>query len=262
MKKDSTQYTFGFAAIVCLVFSVLVASAAVSLKPRQERNALVYKQKNVLVVAGAVSPGESLTAEEISQRFKDSIRVRLIDLASGEYVQDESTLVETFDQRKAISDPAQSKDAPTNPAKIRRLPNSAIVYHVLKDNKVDMVILPIEGKGLWSTLYGFLALDKDMKTIRGITFYEHAETPGLGGEIDNPNWKALWESKIAFDDSDNVVIEVIKGQSTQNSKVDGLSGATLTSRGVSNLVRFWLGDMGFGPYIGKIRQDSNVLSVT
>ena len=100
-----------------------------------------------------------------------------------------------------------------------------------------MLIMPIEGKGLWSTLYGFLSLDADMNTVRGITFYKHGETPGLGGEVDNPNWKALWNERQAFDADGSVEISVIKGRAGPASedphRVDGLSGATLTSKGVS-----------------------------
>jgi Na+-transporting NADH:ubiquinone oxidoreductase subunit C len=262
MKPHSTAYTFGFATAMCLVFSVLVASAAVSLKPLQEMNAKVYKQKNVLIVAGAIGADESLSNDEIGVRFEQSIRARLIDRLTGEYVADEESKLATYDSRKALSDPEQSMASPGNPAKLQRLANDVLVYHVVKDNAVDMIILPIEGKGLWSTLYGFLAMDKDMKTIRGITFYAHAETPGLGGEIDNPKWKALWPERLAFDETGSVAIEVVKGQAATSTQVDGLSGATLTSRGVSELVRFWLGAEGFGPYIEKIRQDAAVLSVS
>ena len=115
------------------------------------------------------------------------------------------------------------------------------------------VALPIEGKGLWSTLYGFLVLGSDGATIRGITFYQHGETPGLGGEIDNLDWKALWDGRQAFDADGRPVIEVVKGKASGPTEVDGLSGATLTSRGVTNLVRFWLGDNGFGPYLEQFR---------
>ena len=264
MKPHSTAYIFGFATAICLVFSILVASAAVMLKPFQEVNAKVYKQKNVLVVADAIQAGESLSNDEIMARYDANIRARLVDRLTGEYVADEDTLLKTYDAKKALSDPAQSAASPGNPAKLQRLANKVLVYHVVKDNAVDTVILPIEGKGLWSTLYGFLAMDKDMKTIKGITFYSHAETPGLGGEIDNPNWKAKWVDCLAFDGSGKVAIEVVKGQAnpSSDSEVDGLSGATLTARGVSELVRFWLGDEGFGPYIKKVRQDASVLSVS
>jgi Na+-transporting NADH:ubiquinone oxidoreductase subunit C len=126
------------------------------------------------------------------------------------------------------------------------------------EGTLDMLVLPIEGKGLWSTMYGFLALDKDLKTVRGLTFYQHGETPGLGGEIDNPRWKALWPDRVAYDEAGEPVIEVIRGRAgtpdEDPHRIDGLSGATITARGVMHTVNFWLGDDGFGPYLETLRQ--------
>ena len=121
------------------------------------------------------------------------------------------------------------------------------------------MILPIYGQGLWSTLYGFIAFDKDLKTVAGLTFYEHGETPGLGGEIDNPRWKAGWKGEQAFDDDWKVRIEVLKGSVDRTRpesryQIDGLSGATLTARGVGRLARYWLGDDGYGPFLEKLRK--------
>jgi Na+-transporting NADH:ubiquinone oxidoreductase subunit C len=138
-----------------------------------------------------------------------------------------------------------------------RLPNNALVYHVLKDGKTDTLILPIEGYGLWSVLYGYLAVDKDANTIKGITFYAHAETPGLGGEVDNPKWKSLWPGRKIYDDKDQPALTVIKGHAGDPKQdphhVDGLSGATITSNGVTNLMKFWFGKDGFGPYMAKFK---------
>jgi Na+-transporting NADH:ubiquinone oxidoreductase subunit C len=145
-------------------------------------------------------------------------------------------------------------------ASVGRRAKYAPVFRVKREggNGIEAVILPVHGYGLWSTLYGFLALDLDLNTIRGLTFYEHGETPGLGGEVDNPRWKHLWVGKKAFDENGDLRIAVIKGQVNPSApaakyEVDGISGATLTSRGVSNLIRFWLGDEGFGPYLDRLR---------
>ena len=149
---------------------------------------------------------------------------------------------------------------PNNPAGIQRVPNQALVYRLVDNGELGLLVLPIEGKGLWSTLYGFIALDADLDTIRGITFYEHKETPGLGGEVDNPRWKALWRDRRAFGEGGERVprIEVIRGQAGPPAedpyRVDGLSGATMTSRGVGRLVRFWLGEEGFAPYLDTLRK--------
>ncbi|MBZ5712608.1 Na(+)-translocating NADH-quinone reductase subunit C [Nannocystis pusilla] len=256
MAQHSTGYTIGFAALVCVVCGVGIASAAVALADRQAENKKLDQQKQVLAVAGLMQEGEVLKPEEIKKRFADNIKPEIVDLKAGVAAQGIDPA--SFDQRKAQKDPAQSRVAPPNAAKVLRLPNNALVYKVVKDGKVDTLILPIEGYGLWSTLYGFLALDADdVNTVKGITFYQHGETPGLGGEVDNPKWKALWPGRKIYDPQGQPQIGVIKGQAgpaaSDPHRVDGLSGATITSNGVSNLVKFWFGPEGFGPYIQHLK---------
>ncbi len=257
MQQRSNAYIIGFAAVVCLVCSIVVSSTAVSLRPRQVQNKELDRQKQVLIVAGLMRSDEPVEAVEVQRLFDESIVARAVELSTGIY--DESVDVASYDQRKATKDPALSKVADPNSAGIRRLPNTAVVYQKVVDGDIEMLILPIEGAGLWSTLYGFIALAQDTTTIEGITFYEHGETPGLGGEVDNPSWKALWTGRQAFDDSGEIAIEVIKGNAGPPTddpyRVDGLSGATITARAVSHLVRFWLADDGYGPYLDQFRAD-------
>jgi len=253
--QHNTTYTIGFAAAVCVVCSIFVAGSAVGLKDLQVANAILDKQKKVLVVTGLMQEGEKWPADKITQAFETNIIPKLIDLKTGDYTDGDA---KTYDQRKASKDPERSSEAPDNKAKVARVPNKALVYQVMKNNAVDMLVLPVEGKGLWSTLYGFIALDKDANTIKGLTFYEHGETPGLGGEVDNPKWKSLWPGRKAFDVNGKPAIKVIKGQAGPVAQaphaVDGLSGATITSRGVGDLVQFWIGAHGFGPYLSKFKQ--------
>ena len=253
--QHNTTYTFLFAGAVCVVCAIMVSSSAVSLSELQQANATLDRQKNVLLAAGLASEDEKLGAEEIQERF-GNVQALAIDLETGELAPDIDP--SSFDQRKAAADPETSRVAPRNASIIKRLPHHAVIYHVLGDSgDVKLIILPIEGYGLWSTLYGFLALDADTKTIRGITYYQHLETPGLGGEVDNPEWKSLWPGRLAFDDSGKPAITVIKGAAGSPEedphRVDGLSGATITSRGVTNMLRFWLGENGFAPYLEKFR---------
>lgn len=266
--QHSTLYTLCFAAAVCLACSVLVSGSAVGLRSFQERNAELEIQRNVLAVSGAAPAGEKLSAEAVAAYFGDdkAIRVRLVDLATGDYPEDEAQIREGYEAkklltdpslRKVLADPEMSGEAPPNPARVLRLPEYAMLYQVVKDGAVDRMLLPVYGTGLWSTLRGLLAMDADGATIRGITFYEHAETPGLGGEIDNPKWQALWDGRVAFDEAGRPIVEVVKGAARTDSEVDGLSGATLTSRGVTHLVQFWLGDAGYGPYLAKVRQEGS-----
>lgn len=257
MRQYSNAYIVGFATAVCLVCSIVVSSSAVALRDRQQRNKVIDRQTKVLVVAGVLDEGQSATVDEIESLFENFIRPRVVDLTTGEY--DDSIDADSYDQRKATKDPDLSAPAPANNAGLSRLPAKAVVYHRVEDGEIRSLILPIEGKGLWSTLYGFIALAPDTTTIQGITFYEHGETPGLGGEVDNPSWKALWVDRRAYDDDWQPAVEVIKGTAGPAAEdpyhVDGLSGSTLTSRGVTNLVQFWLGENGFDPYLERIRNE-------
>jgi len=144
-------------------------------------------------------------------------------------------------------------------AKIKRRAKSVPVYLVMKEDQIDTVILPIYGKGLWSTMYAFLALEGDTNTVKGLSFYEHAETPGLGGEVDNELWKKSWKGKKVFSPDWAPVIDLPKAKVDPQRpeaihQVDGLSGATLTTRGVKNLLRYWLGENGYGPFLANLRQ--------
>ncbi|MFT7582136.1 MAG: Na+-transporting NADH:ubiquinone oxidoreductase subunit C [Myxococcota bacterium] len=256
----STRYIFGFAAIVCLVCSVFVASSAVGLKERQDENKLLDRRSKVLSVAG-IGADVTLKRAEINALYDAHVTPKLVDLKTGAYVEADAKTVGAFDQRKAQKDPKTSIEAPKNGAGIRRLPSQAVVYLVDTDTdkSTDLIVLPVEGKGLWSTLYGFVALRPDLNSLAGLTFYQHGETPGLGGEVDNPTWKAKWPGRKLYDASGKAVIDVIKGTAgpaaSAPHKVDGLSGATITGRGVGKLVRFWAGDNGFGPYLKMLSKE-------
>ena len=252
--QHNAVYTVLFAGAVCVVCAVLVSTSAVSLKERQELNALLDKQKNVLYAAGVVQEGEPLTPEDILERF-ENVKSVVVDLENGEETDIDPT---TFDQADAAADPATSHEAPSNRSAIKRVPNHALVYHVIENGEATICVIPIQGYGLWSTLYGFLAIDRDGSTIKGLTYYEHGETPGLGGEVDNPKWKGLWPGRMAYDDAGNPAIRVIKGNAGSPAdaphQVDGLTGATITSNGVSMMLEFWLGEAGFKKYLQKFRE--------
>ena len=259
--QGSVGYNLGFAAAVCLVCAVVVSSAAVALADRQARNAALDRQRNVLLAAGLADDGERLDAEAVAARSA-AVTPVVVTLATGGVAEDVDPAV--FDQRAASIDADLSAPAPDNVAGIQRLPNEALVYEARDGaGRLDLVVLPVEGLGLWGTLYGFVALEGDLRTVRGLTFYEHKETPGLGGEVDNPRWKALWPGRLAFDDELGPAIGVVKGPAGSVDEapyaVDGLSGATITSRGVTNLLRFWLGPDGFGPYLARLRGEGGAV---
>lgn len=258
MQIDSPRYTVLFAAAVCMVCALLVAGSTVLLRDRQLANQLLYLQKNVLQAAGLARPGERIADREVVEIFEKNVRTRLVDLRTGEYVEPPGIDPQRYDQRRARGDPAQSRPAPPNAAQVKRIPHLARVYLVTEGGRTAQVVIPIEGIGLYGTLYGFLALDRDTTTIRGLAFYENRETPGLGGEVDNPKWRALWPGRKAFDESWQPRIQLVKGVAGPPEKaphdVDALSGATITSNGVTRMLAFWLGGHGFGPYLAKVRE--------
>lgn len=255
LPNDSRKKTIAVALAVCLVCSVVVATSAVVLKPLQSANQEADRKRNIIDVAGILQPGQS-----IDEAFK-GITIELIRLADGT-VSDAHDAT-TFSIEKAGKDPALSRPLARNsdPANIKRQPEYMPVYSVRDEaGKIKTLILPVYGAGLWSTLYGFLALEGDLKTAQALKFYQHAETPGLGGEVDNPNWRALWTGKLMYDENWQPQIELVKGTVDANTpnaqhKIDGLAGATLTSRGVSNLINYWLGDSGYGPLIARLRNE-------
>jgi Na+-transporting NADH:ubiquinone oxidoreductase subunit C len=179
----------------------------------------------------------------------------LVDFDTGEFVDAEDA--ESYDQRAAAKDASLSTklEGDQDNAKILRRANTGVVYLVKEDDQVSKVILPVHGNGLWSMMYAFVAVETDGNTIAGITYYEQGETPGLGGEVENPTWRAQFEGKQLFDDNFKPALKVVKGGAQQGDihGVDGLSGATLTANGVQGTFDFWMGDLGFGPFLAKVR---------
>jgi Na+-transporting NADH:ubiquinone oxidoreductase subunit C len=256
--KESTARTLVVAFVVSLVASVFVAGSAIYLKPAQQQNRLLDKQRSILAIAG-IGDGQ-LSAEEVRTLFERRIEAQVVDLTTGEV--DASLDPVSFDALKAAKDPATSIELPggADIALIKRRERLTTVYRLLKEDgsgELEALILPVRGYGLWSTLHGFLAIEPDLNTVVGLGFYQHGETPGLGGEVDNPKWKALWPGKTLFDGEGRPAIQIVKGSAAQDAahQVDGLAGATLTSNGVNKLLAFWLGEQGFGPYLDKLRRN-------
>ena len=211
--NESTTKVFLVSFILCAVCSILVSVSAVMLKPIQRANKELDIKKNLLVCAGLVKAEAS--RDTIESEFKKIEQVS------------------------------------TQTTKGER-----IVYIAKSNGKITHYIFPVEGKGLWSTMYGFMALSEDFKTVRGMGFYDHGETPGLGGEITNPKWLASFNGKQAFDDTLRPKLEVIKGEvdtrdESAKYQIDGLSGATLTTKGVDKLIKFWLSEEGYLPFVNS-----------
>ena len=255
MAHESVGRTYTVALIIFSVCSLLVSGAAVGLHDKQQANKELDRRKNILIAAGIFDANVSIA--ETFQR----VDTKIINLATGEYVSSDVIDPATYDQRLASLDADLSIRIPPQEdlAGLGRRERYSFVYFIKKDGKVDQVVLPVNGKGLWSTLYGFAALDTDLNTVRGFTFYEHAETPGLGDKIDDPAWQKLWVGKKVYDEQGAVDIRVIKGIVDPNNpqaihQVDGLAGATLTANGVTHLMQYWFGDHAFKPYLSAAKE--------
>lgn len=256
MSNDSTAKTLTVAAFLCVACSVLVSTAAVKLKPTQVKNKRLDVKKNLLLAAGLLESPKASEAQ-IKEAYS-KVEAKLVDLSTGEEVTDMDA--STFDLEKADKDPkmAISINADSDIAKIKTRSKIRPVYLIKEGGRVSQIILPFHGKGLWSTMYGFLSLAPDTQTVKGIGFYQHGETPGLGGEIDNKKWQASWEGKKVLSSDYQPTIDVIKGSVDPSmegaiSKIDGLSGATLTSNGVEASVNYWVSNNGYGKFLARFR---------
>ena len=268
MQRDSTFYTLTVAVVLCLVCSVVVATAANILRPGIERNEELKRQRNVLVAAGLFDP-QTDDKQTVPELYAERVGAVIVDLGDGSLKKDVD--LESF----LPADYAKENDAFTstegNLMGIEKRENATFAYLVRAEDdpeRIAQIVLPVYGKGLWSTLMGYIALEQqkaegetvgsgDFDRIAGLTFYKHAETPGLGGEIDNPRWKSSWKGKVAYDADGQPQIDIVKGGYDRDSPsadyaIDGLSGATITSNGVESLVNYWLSDAAFKPFVERV----------
>ncbi|MDG2915533.1 Na(+)-translocating NADH-quinone reductase subunit C [Bisgaard Taxon 10/6] len=248
--KDSVGGTLTVVVLLSLVCSLIVAGAAVLLKPAQEIQKQLDKQKNILQAAGLLQKNTN-----VQETYAKFIEPKIVDLATGDYVDG----MKNFDAKASAKNPATSIAiaAEDDKAGIKVRSKFAEVYLVRDEaGKVTQVVLPMYGNGLWSIMYGLVAVQTDANTINGITYYEQGETAGLGGEIANPNWQKYFVGKKLFNDTNEVALRVGKNASSDKEHgVDALSGATLTSNGVDGSFKYWFGPNGFGPYLAKFKAE-------
>ena len=243
------------AAIVALCCAAMVSISVVWLRPVQERNRAADRRRSIEALIARLPGVEALVASE----DPPEIESRVIELSTGHVV--EALDPATFDAGKAADDPQMGIDL--TPAQdlagIGRRAKYATVFLVRSHGDLQLAVLPVYGTGYESRLHGFIALRGDANTVAGLTFYAHEETPGLGGEIDTPAWRAQWQGKRVHDEAGVLRLGVAPGKVEQGSlaaayEVDAISGATMTSRGVHDLLRFWLGEDGFGPFLTLLRE--------
>ena len=250
MSNDSIFKTFLVAFLLCVVCSVLVCLAAIVRIDREAYNKQLEVRKTVLAAAGFQQQIDD--GGNIDELFTSNMELKIVDLASGEY----TTAVDpaTYNQKEALENPDLSVKIPAD--KDIAGMGSRAKYAAIYVAKNGDLVLPIRGAGMWGPMLGYIAVADNCNTVKGLTFYQHAETPGLGAEVDNPKWKAQWPGKEVYK-GDSVAIKVVKNGSfdpnsaTAVNTVDGLAGATVTSTKVSNIVRYWFGDHGFGKFLAN-----------
>lgn len=252
MNKESRSYIFIMAVVLCIACSIVVSGAAVSLRSQQEKNKLLDQRANVLSVVGLYEKGMDVNAT-----FNERIETKVVDLQTGEEVGGVDPA--KYDMFKAAKQSGSNVTLSSEEdiAGIGSIPKKAIVY-VVRDEQGEVrnYVFPVAGYGLWSTMYAYVAVQADGNTIDGVTFYDHGETPGLGGEISNAKWQAQWDGKEIYDEAGKPSFRLVKGgvepqKPESEHKVDALSGATLTSNGVTNLMQFWFSEQGYKSFIER-----------
>ena len=252
MNKDSAL-NIAFVGIgLCLLCSAIISLIAIQLRSVQNENVVKDMQKKIVSSAGLQLEYGSV------ENAMMNIKTIVVDLDQGKIVDINPN---SYELSKELREEGKYKflSAENDIASIKKREKYSKVYIEYKDDKINTLILPVRGYGLWGILYGYLAIKSDFNTVAGLEFYEHKETPGLGAEIDNPKWKALWKGKKIYQENGEVSLKVIKGNVLASSdnvdyEVDGLSGATLTCNGVTNLIAYWMGSDGFLNFINNLRE--------
>jgi len=239
MPRDDLK-TIGFAAVICVVCSLLLSTTASTLRERQAMNVELDRKINVLKAFGVPvedKEGKTIAADEVERYFSDHISEILLEKATGNVLEGKT-----------------SADIPKDERKAKKVADKTILpLYVWKDDgKTTKYAFPVSGQGLWSTIYGYCALDSSAKEVVGVTFYDHAETPGLGGECSAEWFQSQFSGKIIWADGTLYPITVVKGDAGDNPHaVDGITGATMTGNGIQIFLRNDL--EAYDKYFSKVR---------
>ena len=242
MNTSSNGYVMGFAIGICVVISAALAVTANILKPTQDAAAEFDRRKNVMIAAGLVANDDLRPRAELEELYKDRVEEVVVDTETGKVA-----------EGRTVADVGAMKSA------VDKLRYRVVAIGKTADGKPESYVVPISGKGLWSTIHGYLALERDLVHVRGVTFYKHGETPGLGGECENPVWCAQWKGKSILDEQHKLVGVIVKKGRVDATipadklhKVDGLSGSTITSNGITRFVKADL--TAFEKFLASLRQ--------
>lgn len=262
MNNDSPVKAFVVVLLTALICSSLVSAAVVVLRPIQLNNQMVERSRNIIRLTGLVDEGVTPSDEAMLELYQD-MDVRILDIDQATFNDELDPL--SFDARRAVNNPELGVDIPPDQdlANLGRRSRFAPVYMVLtEDGKLDRLILPVRGTGMWSMIYGYIALESDLNTIASVTFYEQNETPGLGDQIMRPEWQALWKGRHIYDEVGDPRFavnhgKVEPGSSTWLYEVDALTGATVTADAVTAMIRYWFGPDGYRDFLNRLREQEN-----
>lgn len=249
--NDDLIKIIGMAVLVAFVSSAAVSVTAVILRPYQEANRAAEQQARIDTMLDTLPGMRDLMLEA----GVDTLETRFVILDDGHFAKQADTA--EFDLEKALQDPEASIAlAPeADIAGIKRRANLSPVYLLQKEGDLKLIVLPVYGTGYQSTIRAALAIEADLTTIAALTIIEQGDTPGYGARIEEPEWLALWPGKKIADETGSIRIELVRDGASTPYEVDAISGATRTSTGITNLLRFWLGEHGFGPFLTRLRQE-------
>lgn len=237
-ERESIAKTLGVAAGVAFVCALLVSSAVYWLRPIQLASSSIGYTRAVLEASGTLDPNGALSDREVVERFLD-FEVLVVDLQTQAITR--SVDAGSYDFRAEI----ESGE-----------PGYMPIYLAFEDDALATVVLPFFGRGMWSTIYGMLALEDDYSTIRGIAIYEHGETPGIGDRIQNPDWLAKWRGKRLYDARGALRFRIPPGADPDSEfyGVDSITGATVTATSVGRAIARWFGGEAYGPALASLRE--------
>ncbi len=250
--NDDPVKILTMSVLVAFTCAVVVSSTEQLLQPRREANIAASRQAQMSSMLATLPGLESVLASS----GVDSLQTRIVDFSTGTYAT--GIDANTFDVETAQTDPASSIElAPEiDIAGLGRRSNYSPVYLLHKDEELMLVILPVHGVGYQSVIRAWLVLAGDLDTIKAFSIFEQGETPGLGSRIEDPVWQAQFNNRSLRDDSGALRLTVVKGKSQNDFEIDGITGATRTGNGINNLMEFWLGDFGYGPFLSTLAEDS------
>jgi Na+-transporting NADH:ubiquinone oxidoreductase subunit C len=249
--SDDRIKIFGIAVLVAFTCALVVSITSVALKPLQDAHLEVERAAKMEAMLNTLPQMRGLMRES----GVTALETRLVNLSDGSFAPDMDA--EGFDAVAAADHPATSIVIPSEAdvAGLKRREHHAPVHLLERDGELKLLVLPMRAAGYQSTITAMLALQPDLRTIAGLTITGHAETPGMGARIAEPEWAALWPGKQIADDDGRIVIDVVRGQATGPYEVDGISGATRSSNAVGLMLAFWLGDLGYGPFLDRLESD-------